>query len=197
MNEHSGEPPDLAALRARVVARGCPDGHPPVFGAGALSPRLCIVGEGPAERDERTGRPFSGPAGDLLHRALAEAGVAAGAVWFTNVLKCRLTTEKDGRTVNRPPSAREIAASAPGLEEEIGILNPAVVLGLGASAGKALLGASFAFSRDRGLWFPRLTAPPVLVTYLPAYVLRREGADFDEAYGVLLSDIRRAWAGPG
>lgn len=168
-----------------------------MFGAGSAAPRLCIVGEGPAERDERTGRPFSGPAGDLLRRGLAAARVDEAQVWFTNVLKCRLTTVKEGRTVNRPPTEREIAAAAPELEEEIGIVNPAVILCLGATAGKGVLGKGFSFTRDRGVWFPRLGAPPVVTTYLPAYILRREGPDFDEAYGVFLEDVRRAWAGPG
>ena len=77
----------LTALHARVQAQPCPGGRRPVFGVGSTAPRLCIVGEGPAERDETTGRPFSGPAGDLLSRALGEAGVDPGTVWLTNVLK--------------------------------------------------------------------------------------------------------------
>lgn len=127
---------------------------------------------------------------------MSEAGADLGALWLTNVLKCRLTAEKQGRIANRPPTDREIAAAAPELEEEIALLNPAAVLCLGATAGKALLGKSFNFTRDRGAWFSRLDAPPVIATYLPAYILRREGPDFDEAYSAFLTDLRRAWLGP-
>lgn len=77
----------LAALRARAPTQPCPDGRRPVLGPGSVTPRLCIVGDGPAERDEAIGRPFSGPAGELLMRVPAEAGVDPEAVWFTNVLK--------------------------------------------------------------------------------------------------------------
>ena len=186
----------LAALRARVLAQPCPDGRRPVFGMGSTTPRMCILGEGPAERDEVTGRPFSGPAGDFLLRALAEAGVDVGRLWLTNVLKCRLTTTKGNRLVNRPPTEPELAAALPLLDEELRVLRPAMILCLGATAARALLGKSFNFTRDRGRWFPLLDGPQVIATYLPAYVLRREGPDFDTAYAALLADLRAAAAGP-
>src|SRR5437867_3550432 len=110
----------IAALRERVLSQPCADGRRPVFGAGSLSPVLAIVGEGPAERDETTGRPFSGPAGALLTRALAEAGIDQEQVWLTNVLKCRVVTQRDGRWVNRPPTDAELAAAMPVLDEELG-----------------------------------------------------------------------------
>jgi uracil-DNA glycosylase family 4 len=182
----------LAALRTRVLARGCPDGRRPVFGTGSVTPRLCIVGEGPAERDESTGRPFSGPAGALLERALAEAGADPATVWLTNVLKCRAVVRREGRWVNRPPTDAELAAALPLLHEELAILRPPVMLCLGATAARALLGKGFTFSRDRGRWFPLPAGPRVLATYLPAYVLRREGPDFDAAYAAMLGDIRTA-----
>ncbi len=186
----------LAALRVRVLAQRCPDGSPPVFGVGSPAPRLCVVGEGPAERDESTGRPFSGPAGDLLARALAEAGIEPDTVWLTNVLKCRAVVEKGGRRVNRPPTDAELSAALPLLDEELLLVRPPAVLCLGATAARALLGKSFNFSRDRGRWFPTLSGLLVLATYLPAYVLRREGPDFDIAYAAMLADIRTAAAGP-
>jgi DNA polymerase len=188
-------PPALAELRDRVLALSCEGGRRPIFGTGSPAPWLCIIGEGPAERDESTGRPFSGPAGSLLTRALGDAGIDTSAVWFTNVLKCRTTTRKDGRVVNRPPTEAELAAALPLLDEELRILRPPVALCLGATAGRALVGKSFNFTRDRGRWFPLLDGPRVLVTYLPAYVLRREGPDFDVAYAAMLDDMRRAAQG--
>ena len=182
----------LDALRARVLGHPCPDGRRPVFGTGSRTPRLCIVGEGPAERDETTGRPFSGPAGALLMRALTEAGLDPDTLWLTNVLKCRAVTQKDGRWVNRPPTETELAAALPLLDEELRLLRPPALLCLGATAARALLGKSFNFTRDRGRTFPLLDGPRIVVTYLPAYVLRREGPDFDEAYGAMLDDIRSA-----
>ncbi len=187
----------LAALRARVLAQPCPDGRRPVFGTGSVTPRLCIVGEGPAERDETTGRPFSGPAGALLHRALGEAGIDPVDAWFTNLLKCRAVTVKQGRTVNRPPTDAELAAALPMLREELALLRPPVVLCLGATAARALLGRSFNFTHDRGRWQRLPNGPWVIATYLPAYVLRREGPDFDAAYAAMLADIRTAIHGPG
>lgn len=187
----------LAALRQRVLAQPCPDGRRPVFGTGSVTPRLCIVGEGPAERDEATGRPFSGPAGELLMRGLAEAGVDLATVWLTNVLKCRASIRKGDRWVNRPPTDAELVAALPLLDEELRLLRPPVVLCLGATAGRALLGKGFNFTRDRGRGFPLMDGPRVLVTYLPAYVLRREGPDFDAAYAAMLADIRTAAEGPG
>jgi DNA polymerase len=180
----------LAALRERVLSQPCPDGRRPVFGTGPAAPRLCIVGEGPAERDEATGRPFSGPAGDLLLRALNDAGIRVEDAWLTNVLKCRAVARRDGRWVNRPPTDAELAAAMPVLDEELRLLRPPAVLCLGATAGRALLGKGFTFGKDRGRWFPTLDGWQILVTYLPAYVLRREGADFDAAYAALLTDLR-------
>jgi uracil-DNA glycosylase len=187
---------EIAVLRERVLAAPCGDGRRPVFGAGSVTPRLFVIGEGPAERDETTGRPFSGPAGNLLTKALGEAGVSTDDVWFTNVLKCRLVVQKDGRWVNRPPKDAEIAAAMPVLDEEVRILRPPVALCLGATAAKALLGKSFNFTRDRGLWFPIMGGPHVIATYLPAYILRREGPDFDVAYEAMLTDMRAAAKGP-
>lgn len=186
----------LAELRARVLAQPCPDGRRPVFGAGSLTPRLAIVGEGPAERDEATGRPYSGPAGALLSRALTEAGIDTDTVWFTNVLTCRAVTQKGGRWVNRPPTPRELAAALPVLREQLELLDPPVVLCLGATAARTLLGPSFNFTRDRGRWFRLPDGPWAIATYLPAYVLRREGPDYDAAYAAMLADLRTAAAGP-
>ena len=192
----AGSTEALAALAARVLATPCPDGRRPILGSGALPARLVVVGEGPAERDEETGRPFSGPAGALLRSALTEAGIDPERVWLTNVLTCRLTGRRAGRVVNRPPTEAELTAALPLLDEQLALIQPAVVLGLGATAGRALLGKGFAFTRDRGRWFHRLDGPAVLVTYLPAYVLRREGPDYDTAYAALLTDLRAAAAGP-
>ena len=103
---------------------------------------------------------------------------------------------KQGRWVNRPPTDAELTAALPLLDEELRLLRPPVVLCLGATAARALLGKSFTFTRDRGRWFPLLDGPQVIATYLPAYVLRREGPDFDTAYAALLADLRTAAAGP-
>jgi uracil-DNA glycosylase len=170
-------PAELEALRARVLATPCPDGRRPIFSAGSATARLVIVGEG-------------GPAGDLLFRARGEAGIRQEDVWLTNVLKCRLLKQQDGRWVNRPPTDAELTAAMPVLDEELALLRPAAVLCLGATAARALLGKTFKFTTERGRWFPTLNGWRVLATYLPAYVLRREGPDFDEAYAAMLADFR-------
>ncbi len=187
---------ELEALRQALRAAGCTDGRQPIAGGGPLDAPLCIVGEGPAERDEQTGRPFSGPAGALLRQALAEAGADPAALFYTNVLLCRAVTVQDGREVNRPPTAGEIAGALPVLRETLRLVAPGAVIGLGATAGGALLGKGFQFRRDRGQWFRPLEGPPVITTYLPAYVLRRQGPDYVTAYAALLDDLRTALAGP-
>src|SRR5437870_13656245 len=102
----------LERLRRETLVTQCPDSGPPVFGDGSPTARLAIVGEAPAERDEVTGRPFSGPAGQFLDHLLAEVGVQRDELWLTNVVKCR-PIKLEGRFArNRPPTQAEIRSWA-------------------------------------------------------------------------------------
>jgi len=181
---------DLAATRRRVV-----------FGAGDPHARLMIVGEAPAANDETTGEPFTGPAGQLLDVWLEGIGLARADVWLTNTLRCRPTSAAGGRGPNRPPRVGELRACSSWLALEDRLVAPAVVVALGATAGKALLGKDFTFSSGRGVWRDRLlsfgqgpSVAPVLPTYHPAYVLRLEGQDAEKAQALVDADLRKVRA---
>ncbi len=181
---------DLAATRRRVV-----------FGAGDPQARLMIVGEAPAANDETTGEPFTGPAGQLLSVWLESIGLTRGDVWLTNTVRCRPTSAAGGRGPNRPPRVGELRACSAWLALEDRLVAPAVVVALGATAGKALLGKDFAFSKARGVWRDRLlsfgqgaSVAPVLPTYHPAYVLRLEGEDAEKAQALVDADLRKVRA---
>src|SRR5207248_1875622 len=143
---------------------------------GSPDARLGLVGEAPGETEAREGRPFVGRAGRLLDHELAAVGIERGALWISNVVKCRPTREEGGRVANRPPTMREVRAWLPLLEEELDILRPRVILCLGGIAAKALIRPDFGMMRERGTWteapaiprFPWLRA--ISATFHPAYL---------------------------
>jgi uracil-DNA glycosylase family 4 len=164
--------PDASAviekLRRETLAAQCPDGRPPVFGAGAVPARLAIVGEGPAERDEATGKPFSGPAGALLDRLLERAELSRDDLWLTNVVKCR-PVKFDGRMVrNRPPTQAEIRSWSAELTAELEAVQPRVVLCFGATAAAAVIRKGFKLTQERGQWFPGPAGARAMATFHPA-----------------------------
>jgi len=193
----------LEALKARVLAVGCPPGRRPVPPEGSPAARLALVGEAPGETEERQGRPFIGQAGRLLERELEAVGIARADLWISNVVKCRPTRGEGPRVANRPPTAAEIRAWLPLLEEELGILRPTVILGLGAVAAKALIRPDFIMKRERGQWTepPAITRFPWLqaisATYHPAYLLRLQGEAREVAMEQFRGDLREAWRRAG
>ncbi len=183
----------IERLRRETLAAQCPDGRPPVFGAGAVPARLVIVGEGPAERDEATGHPFSGPAGSFLDHMLERAGLDRDELWLTNVVKCR-PVKFDGRLIrNRPPTQAEIKSWADELRQELEAIGPRVVMCLGATAAAAVIRKGFKLSQERGQWYPGPAGSRAMATYHPAYVLRLEDQDMRDAIElVILHDLREA-----
>lgn len=187
---------DLAALReAAAGCRGCPlhrDATQTVFGAGNSDARIMLVGEQPGDQEDRQGRPFVGPAGRLLDRALAEAGVDPDETYVTNAVKHFKFTRagSGGRRLHRAPGLREMKACAPWLAAELALVGPELIVLLGATAGKALLGSSFRVTGVRGTVLEEEVhgRPERLVpTVHPSSVLRAE--DREEAYRGLLSDL--------
>jgi len=182
----------LERLRRETLSAQCPDAGPPVFGDGSPTARLALVGEAPAERDEATGRPFSGPAGQFLDQLLADAGLRREELWLTNVVKCRPIKVERGFARNRPPTQAEIRSWADELRQELEAVRPRVVLCFGATAAAALIKKGFKLSQERGHWFPGPAGSRAMATFHPAYALRLEGDDREAVRLVVLHDLREA-----
>lgn len=180
---------------ARVAARSCvrcdlsTTRQQVVFGEGAPTARLVIVGEGPSEADDASGHPFSGPSGCLLNRWLEEMALSRDAVWLTNVVRCRPAAPVGGRLRNRPPRSGEIAACRLWMDTELALLRPEVILCVGATAGRAIVGRYFKMTRDRGQWLRATNGTPTIATYNPAYVLRLEDNARERAEAEVAADL--------
>ncbi len=165
-----------------------------VFGEGNPKSPLVLVGEGPGETEDLTGRPFVGKAGQLLDRALADNGLDRTMVYICNTVKCRACDWNDGRARNRPPTEAEVAACRPWLERQLRLIAPKIILCVGAPSAKNLIKKDFSITRERGRYFPCAFARAAIATLHPAYILRQQGADSDGGYSLLVRDIGRAWA---
>ncbi|MCF6524700.1 UdgX family uracil-DNA binding protein [Streptomyces sp. JJ36] len=188
---------DLAALReAAAGCRGCPlheHATQTVFGTGDADARVVLVGEQPGDQEDRRGQPFVGPAGRVLMQALDEAGIDPTDTYVTNAVKHFKYVHVAGRgkrRIHRAPSLREMTACAPWLNAELAVADPEVLVALGATAGKALLGPSYRVTRQRGTLLERPDSPPVLGTLHPSAVLRAD--DREETYAGLVADLRVA-----
>jgi uracil-DNA glycosylase family protein len=194
--------PSLRSLRAAVQeCRGCElyrDATQAVMGSGPARADLVLLGEQPGDREDLEGKPFVGPAGRLLDRALAEAGIEPGEVYRSNVVKhFRWSGTRGKQRIHKGPSRVHVAACGPWLVAELGVVKPVGVVLLGGTAGKAVYGSSFRVGISRGhlLEWPEefpVAHPPewVLPTTHPSAVLRTE--DRDAAYGALVGDLRVA-----
>ena len=143
-----------------------------VFGEGARRAELMFVGEQPGDAEDLAGRPFVGPAGRLLDRALEEAGINRDAVYVTNVVKHFKWEPRGKRRIHKKPNASEIAACRPWLDTEIQLVKPRAIVCLGATAAQALLGRQFKVTVHRGEFIPSPLAPIVLATVHPSSLLR-------------------------
>jgi uracil-DNA glycosylase len=143
-----------------------------VFGEGRPDSKVMFIGEVPGDREDREGKPFVGPAGNLLDKALAEAGIDRSMVYVTNAVKHFNWEERGKRRIHKKPRASEIAACRPWLEAEIGRLRPEVIVCLGATAAQAILGKDFRVTRHRGEFVDSALAPHVTATIHPSAILR-------------------------
>ncbi|MFF0836845.1 MULTISPECIES: UdgX family uracil-DNA binding protein [unclassified Streptomyces] len=196
--------PDGAGLdalrRAAAGCRGCPlhrDATRTVFGEGEAGARVMLVGEQPGDQEDRQGRPFVGPAGRLLDRALAEAGLDPADAYVTNAVKhFKFTRSGPGkRRIHKAPSLRETTACGPWLAAEPALVEPELIVVLGATAGKALLGSSFRVGEVRGTLLERqIHGRPqrLLPTVHPSSVLRARDQDREAAYEGLVADLKIA-----
>lgn len=160
-----------------------------VFGEGNPQSPLMIIGEGPGANEDATGRPFVGRAGALLDEALTACKMTRKHVWICNVLKCRACIMENGRTRNRPPATEEISACAPWLEQQIAIMQPLVILCLGAPAAKFVIKKDFRMTQERGIVYPTKYARCAIAALHPAYILRQAGETYDGGKSLLIADI--------
>jgi uracil-DNA glycosylase family protein len=170
-------PPDPTVQALQEAARSCQgcglwrDATQTVFGEGTQRASVMLVGEQPGDREDIEGRPFVGPAGKLLDRALEEAGIDRKKVYVTNVVKHFKWTPKGKRRLHKRPNAEEISACMPWLEAEIAVVQPKILVCLGATAAQALLGKSFRVSQQHG----ELMEGPgykIMATMHPSSILR-------------------------
>jgi DNA polymerase len=193
-----------AHRRAAAECRGCPlyeNATQTVFGKGATTARIVLVGEQPGDQEDKQGEPFVGPAGRLLDKALTEAGIDRDTTYVTNAVKHFKFTLAEGskRRIHKAPDLRELTACRPWLLAELHLVRPDVVVALGATAGKALLGRSFRVTKDRGTLIPLPDEDEhghedeeryVVATLHPSAVLRSD--DREAAYTGLVSDLEVA-----
>lgn len=185
----------LPSLRdAARGCRGCPlyqDATQTVFGKGPATARLLAVGEVPGNDEDLAGEPFVGPAGQVLDEGLERAGIARDEVYLTNAVKHFKFTRQGKRRIHKTPGAREIAACLPWLEKEIEVVRPDVLLCLGATAAKALLGRDFRVSVQRGQAQASALAPVALATVHPSSILRQPTDEARrEAMDRFVADLR-------
>jgi uracil-DNA glycosylase len=177
-----------------------------VFGEGPDTARIVFVGEQPGDQEDRTGEPFVGPAGRLLDKALTDAGIDRRDAYVTNAVKHFRFTQKGKRRIHQTPGPEHLRACRPWLEAEFAVLQPEVVVCLGATAAKALISPSFRITKDRGQLLP-WTSPAqagepaedgedaphqtwMLATTHPSAVLRTPDEARDAAYDALVADLR-------
>ena len=188
---------DIAALEvAAGDCRGCELWEPAtqvVFSAGPRSARLMLVGEQPGDQEDKQGEPFVGPAGRVLDDALEEAGIAREEVYLTNAVKHFRFEQRGKRRIHEKPDIRHLVACHPWLEAEIGAVDPDVVVAMGATAARAVLGRPAKIGAERGRLLDELPDRAALITTHPSALLRLRGrGGWDEAFAGLVADLKVA-----
>ncbi|HEX4023113.1 MAG TPA: UdgX family uracil-DNA binding protein [Steroidobacteraceae bacterium] len=198
----AGDPhPSLDELRAQARhCTACPlyqHATQTVFGSGSAQAAIMLIGETPGDREDIAGLPFVGPAGQLLDRALAEAGIDRSDCYVTNAVKHFKWEPRGKRRLHKTPAQREIDACRRWLVGEIDALRPRLLICLGATAAKAIFGPSFRVTRSRGQVLPCPLGPPALATVHPSAVLRGPDPEGRErGYRALVADLAAARAAP-
>jgi uracil-DNA glycosylase len=183
---------DLESLRA--MAADCTrcdlyrDATQTVFGAGPQDADLMLVGEQPGDQEDRQGAPFVGPAGAVLDNALGDAGIDRDRAFVTNMVKHFKFTRRGKRRIHQTPNREEVVACQPWLEGEIAAIAPSVVVLLGSTAAKALLGSSFKVTQQRGEVFPRENYH-VTATVHPSSILRVPDKYRQKSYDDFVTDL--------
>ncbi len=189
--------PERASLpKLREAAAGCTacdlykTGTQTVFGEGSSDAEVMFVGEVPGDQEDLAGKPFVGPAGRLLDEALVDAGIDRKAVYVTNVVKHFKWQGRGKRRIHQKPNWSEIAACRPWLEAELDVVQPRVLVCLGATAAQALLGRQFRVTRERGRPVESELAVHVIATIHPSSILRGDPETRDQEYAAFVQDLK-------
>lgn len=192
-------PPHPTLSTLREAAAGCKacnlwkTGTQTIFGEGPANARIMLVGEQPGDREDRAGRPFVGPAGGLLDAALEEAGISRDQAYVTNAVKHFKWEPRGKRRIHKKPNAAEITACRPWMLAEINLIQPKVIVCLGATAAQPLLGKAFRVSKQRGELLPSPFGGQILTTVHPSSLLRIEDeAERQEARRHFVEDLKVA-----
>ena len=202
-DERSWEPapaPETSSLTTlRNAAKTCTACHlykhatQTVFGEGPKEAKLLLLGEQPGDQEDLAGKPFVGLAGQLLDRALEEAGINRNEVYVTNTVKHFKWEPRGKRRIHQKPNSREIAACRPWLEAELRLVRPKLLVCLGATAAQSILGPSFRVTRERGKVLKSELAARVLTTVHPSSLLRQPDEESREReYTHFVADLRAA-----
>jgi uracil-DNA glycosylase family protein len=190
------ERPTLPKLSdAAAGCRACPlwkTGTQTVFGEGLKRARLMLIGEQPGDREDIEGHPFVGPAGRILDQALEQAEIDRGDAYVTNVVKHFKWTPKGKRRIHQAPKAEEIKACAPWLEAELDVVDPELMVCLGATAVRAVIGSKARVMKDHGEFLESKLGRAAMPTLHPSAILRADPEDRDDAMALLVGDLRRA-----
>jgi DNA polymerase len=191
-------PPDPTLPKLRRQAAGCTacplyaTATQTVFGEGGEHAPFMLIGETPGDQEDRSGRPFVGPAGRLLDKCLEEAGLSRQAAYVTNIVKHFKFKPRGKRRIHKTPNAAEIRACRPWVEAEIALVKPRVLVCLGATAAQALLGREFRVTKRRGEMVKSNLAPYVLATVHPSALLRADDASRAAEIARFTADLRQA-----
>jgi DNA polymerase len=161
-----------------------------VFGEGDVNSHVMFVGEAPGDEEDTRGHPFVGPAGKLMERAFDEAGIDRSKIYLTNAVKHFKWRPRGKRRIHEKPSAREILACDPWLRSELKLVDPFLLVALGATAAQSLFGKDFRVTQMRGKWIETPLAAKAIATIHPSAILRTPDDLRDQAYGDFVADLR-------
>lgn len=186
--------PSIPSLRtAAQECRACElwqKGTQTVFGEGARTAEIMLVGEQPGDQEDRKGRPFVGPAGRLLDEALVAAGIERRRAYLTNVVKHFNWAPKGKRRIHRKPNLEHIAACRPWLDAELSVVRPRALVCLGATAAQAVIGRDFRVMKQRGQILDSDLAPILMATVHPSSILRLRDEDRAEGMRLFVADLK-------
>ena len=166
-----------------------------VFGEGSAHARVLFVGEQPGDKEDLAGRPFVGPAGNLLNTAFEQAGIHRNDVYLTNAVKHFKWEPRGKRRIHKKPNSTEVAACRPWLDGEIAAIQPEIIVALGATAAQALMGKSFRVTKQRGEFLKSAEGYTVLATVHPSSILRAvDEASRHEEMRLFVDDLRKVAA---